>query len=166
MLKVKPLADEAFGQFGTFASLAPPTTTPLSQDAATAFWPDCTSLHNVGPVATGSLSVGVCQVKWRPLKITVCEYHTWASEYILPIDGDIYLHLGPPTADDKIPVDDLEVFFVPRGTAVVLKPGVWHHAPFATRQEETVNVQILLPPRTYANDCIVRELDKPVSFEA
>jgi hypothetical protein len=37
-----------------------------------------------------------------------------------------------------------------------LRSGVWHHAPFAL--EGTVNVLIVLPEPTYANDCTVLEL--------
>lgn len=48
------------------------------------------------------------------------------------------------------------VFHVPAGTMVVLRPGVWHHAPFTTNHR-SVNILITLPERTYANDCTVVE---------
>jgi len=96
--------------------------------------------------------------------IDTCEFHTSTSEGILPLDGDIFLHVGPVTPDDQVPLADLEVFFVPKGTFVVLKPGIWHHAPFAAEKGRTVNTQILLPPRTYANDCIVKKVEPPLSF--
>jgi ureidoglycolate lyase len=47
---------------------------------------------------------------------------------------------------------------VPRGTLVVLRPGTWHHAPFAI-DDKPANVLIVLPERTYANDAVVVELE-------
>jgi ureidoglycolate lyase len=48
---------------------------------------------------------------------------------------------------------------VPKGTMVVLRPGTWHHAPF-TLTDEPVNTLIVLPERTYANDCELSELEE------
>ena len=40
---------------------------------------------------------------------------------------------------------------------VSLRPGVWHHAPFAHGQD-CVSVLIALAERTYATDCEVCEI--------
>jgi ureidoglycolate lyase len=58
------------------------------------------------------------------------------------------------TKKGDTPVDRIEVFRVPQGTLVTLRPGVWHHAPFAF-ECECVNVMVVLPERTYMNDCFV-----------
>lgn len=162
-LRVKPLSHEAFLAYGTFGRLTPPTVAPLAKGEATAFWPDCGGVLTLGPMASNQVAIGICQVSWRPLQIDVCEFHTSTGEGILPLDGDIYLHVGRPTGDEKVPVGELEVFFVPRGTMVILKPGVWHHAPFATKEGEVVNTVIMLPQRVYANDCTVKN-HSPVPF--
>jgi len=162
-LTVQPLSVAAFRDYGTFASLTPPDATPLVAGDPISFWPDCGNVLCLGPAGNNAVSIGICQVKWRTLQIDVCEYHTNTGEGILPLDGDIYLHVGRPTGDDVVP-DALEVFLVPRGTMITLKPGVWHHAPFATQPGATVNTVILLPQRTYATDCVVRELASPVPF--
>ena len=47
---------------------------------------------------------------------------------------------------------------------ITLKPGVWHHAPFVVQEGAIVNVQILLPRRTYRNDCVVRHHSEPIPF--
>ncbi len=163
-LPIKELSLEAFQEFGTFAPLTPPTATPLVAGEQISFWPDCGGVLTLGPAASNQLALGICQVKWRAQQVDVCEYHTSSGEGILPLDGDIYLHVARPTGDATVPVAGLEIFRVPRGTAVVLKPGVWHHAPFAATPGATVNTLILLPQRAYANDCIVRTLETPVKF--
>jgi ureidoglycolate lyase len=55
-------------------------------------------------------------------------------------------------------------FGIPRGTLVVLRPGVWHHAPF-TIDGKPANVLVVLPERTYANDCVVVELSAEEQVE-
>jgi ureidoglycolate lyase len=161
-LCVKPLTMEAFKPYGTFGALTPPTDAPLVGGDIISFWPDCGGVLNLGPDGNNQVSLGICQTAWRPLAIDVCEFHTCTGEGILPLDGDIYLHVGPATGDDTIPA--LEVFRVPQGTAVLLKPGVWHHAPFAVKPGDVVNSVIILPQRTYANDCIVRNVEPAITF--
>jgi ureidoglycolate lyase len=48
-------------------------------------------------------------------------------------------------------MDQVEVFRVPKGTLITLRPGVWHCAPFA-ENADIVNILVVLPERTYAND--------------
>ena len=43
---------------------------------------------------------------------------------------------------------------MPRGTLACLRPGVWHHAPYAFGSN-LVNCLIVLPERAYKNDCTV-----------
>ena len=49
----------------------------------------------------------------------------------LPLDNDILLQVAPATGNnDPLPLDKMRVFFVPKGTAITIKPGVWHWGPF------------------------------------
>ncbi len=164
-LVVERLSSEAFAPFGTFAALLPsPESRPLGAGEIIRFWPDAGGVVGLGPQGGNQAALGICQVQWRPWQIDTCEYHSFTSEGILPLDGDIMLHVGPPTGDDVPQVERLQVFYVPKGTAVVIKPGVWHHAPFAANEGVQVNTLILLPPRTYANDCVVRAVAPAVPF--
>jgi ureidoglycolate lyase len=163
-LIVKQLTVDNFKEYGTFGPLTPPTARPLVQGDVIGFWPDCGGVLSLGPNGNNELAIGICQVTWRELKIDVSEFHSSTGEGNMPLDGDIYIHVAPPTAGADVPLDELEVFLVPQGTAVVIKPGVWHHAPFATEKGATVNTVILLPQRTYANDCVVCAIADPVPF--
>jgi len=101
------------------------------------------------------VSFSTCRVESRDLVIDVTECHSKTGEGILPLDNDVLIHVAPATPpDDDVPLDKIRVFRVPKGTMVVLRPGVWHHAPF-TANSEPANVLIVLPERTYANDCRV-----------
>lgn len=156
---IQELSIEAFSKFGTFGSLTDIKSTPLGGDSPGPiwFWPDVGGVLNLGPNCACQASFGVCRAAWRELKVELSEFHHNSGEGILPLDDDVYLHLAPPTGNDVLKAETIEVFRVPKGTMVVLKAGVWHHAPFAVEQEATVNTLIVLPQRTYAVDCYVRE---------
>ena len=64
---------------------------------------------------------------------------------------------APASSNSDLDLNTVHVFYVPRGTFVALRPGVWHHAPFVVNNP-VVHVLIVLPERTYANDCTVVEL--------
>ena len=102
-------------------------------------------------------SFSVCRVEQRPLVIDVTEYHSSCTELNIPLDSDLLMHVGPATPNGVVPLDAIEVFRVPKGTCVTMRPGVWHHAPFVTDADEG-NCLVVLPERTYANDCEVYEI--------
>jgi ureidoglycolate lyase len=103
--------------------------------------------------------MSTCRVLKRPTVVDYTEYHNTTAEGILPLDSDILIHVAPATPVGDVPVKDIEIFKVPKGTFVSLNPGVWHHAPFAYKAD-VANVLIVLPERTYATDCYVTKLSK------
>ena len=150
-VQVQELSVEAFLPFGTYARHLDPDGSTL-EGRPVAFIPDMVQL-NLGGHTIASFST--CRVGPRDPVIAFSEYHTSCGEGILPLDNDILIHVGPPTsARVGLPVDKIQVFRVPQGTAVALRPGVWHGAPF-TVNDQPANVLVVLPERTYANDCAV-----------
>ena len=150
---VKELTWDEFHFYGSFCSMINPKA-PCIGAPPIEFFRDLLQLN---PGAAGGPSFSVCRVSERPGIVDVTEMHTACSEGILPLDGDVLIHVGLATPDDVVSVDSFEVFRVPTGTFVSLRPGVWHHAPF-TCSDKAVNVLIVLPERTYANDCQVHEI--------
>lgn len=151
--EIKELTLENFLKYGTFANMINPKTIKIGSEPIE-FYRDMASLK-LGQNNLASFSV--CRVTKREPVVDVTEYHTSCGEAILPLDSDVLIHVGPATPAGEIPYDRIEIFHVPKGTLVILNPGVWHHAPFAYNCD-CANVLIVLPERTYANDCQVHEL--------
>lgn len=86
--------------------------------------------------------------------IDTYKYHNTCAEAMLPLDGDTYIHVAPAGPADHVPYDEVEVFRVPKGTMVTLRPGVWHHGPFCV-DTDSLQTLIILPKRLYAYDCTV-----------
>ncbi len=152
ILKIKELTRENFTKFGTFSNMLFPQTEKIG-DKPVSFFRDITST-DLGQCNIASLSV--CLIEKRDLVIDVLEYHNRCNEMLMPLDGSLLLQVAPATAQDE-PYGKIEVFRVPKGTAIVLNYGVWHHAPFAYKCD-AVNVFAILPERTYKNDCYVLDI--------
>ena len=151
---IKDLSAEAFGPYGTFGKMTDPQTARIGSEPVE-FYRDILRLDLGGK---SIVSFSTCRVRKRPAVVDVAEYHSCCGEGILPLDGDALIHVGIATPTDQIPLDSFKIFHVPAGTMVALHPGVWHHGPFAYGCD-TVNVLIVLPERTYANDCVVYQID-------
>jgi len=148
-VNIKELNMEDFGQYGSFADMVNPDGPHLGEEPIE-FYRDRVLL----PLGGSDPALSTCRVCERPLVVDTSEYHNSCGEGILPLDGDVLIHVAPADGGDKVPVEAIEVFRVPRGTAVMLRPGVWHHAAFAY-DADCVNVLIVLPERVYAKDCHV-----------
>lgn len=151
-LKIEELSLDTFNEFGTFKNTINPSTEHFGIDPVT-FYRDMVQ-QDMGTKTVTSYSV--CRVQPRDFEINISEYHSHCGEGILALDNDIIIHVGPGSANGELPVDKMRVFRVPQGTMVSLKPGVFHHAPW-TANDKVANALIVLPQRTYANDCIVIE---------
>jgi ureidoglycolate lyase len=153
-VQVRELSTDAFLPYGFYADLIDPDRTKIGA-APIEFYRDMVQ-QDLGGASIVSFST--CRVEKRDPVIDVTEYHSSTGEGTLPLDNDVLIHVAPASpVGAGVPMDQIEVFRVPKGTMVVLRPGVWHHAPI-TVNDDPANVLIALPERTYANDCEVVEL--------
>ena len=158
-VQVQELSLENFQTYGAFTRLINPKNFKFGEPPIE-FYRDMQEL-NLGVTAA---SFSICKVHKRAMVLDKSEFHSRSGEGILPLDGDILIHCGPATRPGAFPSELIEIFRVPKLTLVSLKPGVWHHAPFAHKCD-SVHVLIVLPERTYANDCTVLELTDEKKIE-
>jgi ureidoglycolate lyase len=157
---IKELSLESFKNYGTFSSLINPDRPNLGTGIVT-FYRDMEVL-DLGQSA--GVAFSVTRIEKRPFMIDAMECHSKTGESILPLDGDVLIHVAPATLSSNIPLDKVEVFYVPKGTIVTLRKGVWHCAPYAYTTDY-VNVMVALPERTYENDCLLHFLPKEDQIE-
>lgn len=154
-LKVKPISVIAFEKYGQFHSMLNPDTEKLA--------PGPVEFHrDIVKISLGRSnqpSFSVTHISKRPLIVEKLEYHNYTGEAFMPLDGDVIIHLAPASRPENVPYDKIEAFYIPKGTLVTIHPGVWHQAPYAAG-EDTVNVLVVLPERTYVNDCKVVLLEE------
>lgn len=154
-IQAKELSEKEFKKYGTYGSIIRAEGNHFGN-----FYADNIRYAN----SAGSAITFSALISDKPEKMIVSnvEYHDFAFEGILPIDDDVVIHVAPPS---KNPVPELtEAFIVPKGTAVVLRPGVWHEAPFP-KNKERAHIMVVLPERTYKNDCVCVTYSEEDSIE-
>ena len=151
VLTPQSLDQTRFEKFGTFIDLYTAGERYTGHAVQEGFFPDLVRLCNNGK----DVCVSITRVCGTKQDITTAELHSDCCEGILPLDGDVYLYTAPPFWYPQL--DQTQLFYVPKGTFVKLKPGVIHGSPISVTGQP-VNVLILLPERTYSNDCQFMEL--------
>lgn len=151
-IKIRKLTREAFASYGSFASIIQPEGCKLGAPPVE-FYRDMAQ-QTLGDASMVSYSACVVKAKSDWI-IENAEYHNNTCEAIICLDGDYLMHVAPACPEDEEPWDSIEVFFIPKGTLVVTRPGVWHQAGFPYGCGE-VHILCALPERTYANDCVVK----------
>ena len=148
-IKAVPITHENFRPYGSFAPMLAPSGDCFPGDAT--FYPDQVELNVAKglPVTFSPLTVK----KPERMIVTQAEYHNYTGEGVFVIDDDAILHVAPPSNRVIVP-EKTEAFIVPKGTMVKLNTGVWHLAALPVHND-VLHVMIVLPERTYANDCIV-----------
>ena len=144
-IKAKPITAENFKEFGSFTDLMNPDGYSLGD-----FYQDRLKMHCSGKLQTAYYTPLI----GRSEKIIVssAEYHNYTQEGVLCLDDDVVIHVAP-AGKEAVP-ELTEAFLVPQGTMVLLGTGVWHLSAIPVHKE-LAHVLIVLPERTYFNDCVV-----------
>ena len=159
-VKIKKLTHKAFARYGSFSSILNPQGDKLGAPPVE-FYRDMVQ-QSLGSATCVSYSA--CVVENRPHIIDCIEMHNNCHETIICLDGDYLMHVAPATQTGVVPLDEIEVFLLPKGTVVNVKAGVWHQAGFPY-QCDKVHILCALPERTYVTDCFVIDIPADKQIE-
>lgn len=149
---LKNITRENIREFGDYFDVA--GVEPTYSDAIFDWWNEV-GFADLG----GRASFGIVQPRFNPeFSETIFEQHSNTPEVLIPIDEDIIVLVAKKDAfSDGIPrLGDFDAFLVPKGTAVSLKPGVWHHAPMVMGVSSRVFV--IFKEKTSFEDCLTKDL--------
>lgn len=151
-IALKKINKENFSDYGTYIDES--EITPTYSDSAFDWW-NALGILDI----EGKTSLGVVRPNYNPeFSEQVFEQHNHTPEVLVPIDDDVIVLVGKKTAfDHGMPAkEDFEAFLVPKGMAVSLNPGIWHHAPMTL--SGSVKTLVLFKEGTSFKDTIVKEL--------
>jgi len=159
-VKVKVLrpTEENFERFGTFIK-APGCAPSVSMPKVLDYWDQVVNLFDDGCDA----QLGFLTAKFRPFEFTRMERHIRSDEAFIPLEGKACIFALAPACDQDSPTqlpDPSEVvaFILDGSTAVNLRAGVWHWAPFPLA--ESANFVLALRKGTTEEDIDLRDLEK------
>lgn len=146
-IEANELSLEDFRYYGTYNNMLEAGNLRVGEERSNEFYPDLVLLNlpTSLPIAGSVARVSKCE-----RIIRFAEFHNFTGEGILPLDGDCIIYVGK--AGRNIDVNGLKAFRIPQGTFVSLHPGTVHGCQF-TYNTDVVHVLIVLPQRTYKNDC-------------
>lgn len=155
-IKAKALTVEGFAKYGEFQDLLDDESMKKKSIFPAGFLVDLVKL-DFGGDTLPAISVGQVFKKERNV-VSFLEAHEHTCEGVLPLDGDVLIFVGTTHGDPStFTVDELEAFFVPKGTFVKLNPLIVHGTQYAVEDEE-VHVVIMLPGRTFCIDMLAKRL--------
>lgn len=151
IIKCSKMTAENFADYGLWI-----TETSKAADA------DCSELkfwNKLGVMGhKGNTSISIVQTYGKNGLIEeTFEQHKTTGEALLPTE-DIYIVAALSDKDkaDKPDFDTVKAFPVKKGEAVILHPGVWHHAPLT--EAETSNTFVAFYENTPDEDFFAYEL--------
>jgi|UPI0004021EF4 ureidoglycolate hydrolase len=151
-IALKKINIENFCDYGTYIDES--GIAPTYSDSAFDWW------NAVGILEIeGNTSIGIVRPHFNPeFSEQLFEQHNLTPEVLVPIDDDAIVLVGKKTAfDNGMPAkEDFEAFLVPKGMAVSLNPGIWHHAPMTL--SGSVKTLVLFKENTSFEDTIVKDL--------
>jgi ureidoglycolate lyase len=154
-LDVKKITPENFADFGVL--VAPGDRKPTAELEGMTFWADLASLPDLGK----EYGLGYATQAVRPNVQKNAERHMETPELLLSTGGDMVVVVGPPDfpeEPERLPAPErFRAFQVPEGVGVLVKPGVWHWAPFAV--SGTVRLLVIFASGTSDSDAVVKDLE-------
>lgn len=157
---VKPLSEEAFRKYGSFQDMTDnrqmaARTITGDGTGEKGFYADLLTLDF--DRAKNPASVCMCHVRKAEKNVVdFLEYHQTTCEGLFPFDDDVVIFVGAPKGGD-LSVENLEAFYVPKGTFVVINPLIIHGDQYPVHRDEA-HVLCLLPGRTFRNDTVSRSI--------
>lgn len=159
-IKAQKITPENFIEFGSWFNIGAFEGLSLNGELHR-FFPD---RANIACGSTAPIGFSGIEVK-KPENMIVkaLEYHNYTPECIVALNDDMIVHVSPASAGTPA-LELTKAFIVPKGTLVKFNTGVWHLCPLPVH-EEKLSALVILPERTYMNDCTVVELDEKNWFE-
>jgi len=132
-VKQSSLVEPEFKEFGEIIEV-PAGTPPSAENAVMKYW---------GGLARArfheEIEFGVIRIKARDRELAEMERHVKSPVFLVALDCDFFLPVAPYSVakGGKAHPDEarLKVFMVRKGSAVLLRRGVWHTLPFPVAGE-------------------------------
>lgn len=134
-LSVTQASVQSFARFGAFVAAS--EGAPFEGGSVSSYREKAGLIDAGG----GRISVGVLNLKTRPLTFCELERHVSTPELLVAVKGDVAFPVAPANHPGSYPdVHAVEAFRLNQGEAVIMDTGVWHGLPFPLGESATLLV--------------------------
>ena len=151
-IQIKSLTVEMFKRYGQVVK-PPETAEPTIATDDLTYWKQQATIR-----IDGDVEVGILKVKKHEMLFDQMEKHNETPEMLVALDADFIVPVAPPSED--IPsVEQIEVFHVKHGQAIIMDTACWHGGPNPLDKNE-VTILVIFKDNTSQNDLVIKELSE------
>lgn len=151
------LTGKEFERFGKLLS--------VSDKKASCDDADVTYIKQIYTGQMQNVSTGLMTCKKRKFILTTMEKHDNTPEIMVNLGGDAVLILAEKDYDFKTNNSSkIQAFWIKKGDAYVIDPGVWHFASYPIEKEK-VDYLIIFKKGTEDTDVKNEDLEEPLEIE-
>ena len=130
IIKPIPMTKENFSKFGDMISTENIKPIEINNGYANRF-DDIAKIDTANNNGETTISIFSALKRSFPMKIDMMEKHPLGSQAFIPMKETTFLTLVAPEGE-KLEIDKIESFIVPKGKGVNYKTGVWHFPLIST----------------------------------
>ena len=130
IIKPIPMTKENFSKFGDMISTENIKPIEINNGYANRF-DDIAKIDTANNNGETTISIFSALKRSFPMKIEMMEKHPLGSQAFIPMKETTFLTLVAPEGE-KLEIDKIESFIVPKGKGVNYKTGVWHFPLIST----------------------------------
>ena len=154
IIEPTPITKENFSKFGDMITTKNIKPIEINNGYAKRF-------DNIAKIDTsnnnGETTISIFSALKRsfPMKIDMMEKHPLGSQAFIPMKETIFLTLVAPEGE-KIEIDKIESFLIPKGIGVNYKTGIWHFPLIATEDMDF----LVVDRKGSGENLIIKNLEK------
>ena len=154
IIKPIPMTKENFSKFGDMIGTENIKPIEINNGYANRF-DDIAKIDTANNNGETTISIFSALKRSFPMKIDMMEKHPLGSQAFIPMKETTFLTLVAPEGE-KLEVDKIESFIIPKGKGVNYKTGIWHFPLISTEDMDFLVVDRKGP----GENLIVENLDQ------
>lgn len=157
-VSIRILSPEVFEKYGRVVKVPRDPTKAFVSAEYFDFWRTSTQFHIEG----GRVEIGVCTVRARDYTLPVMERHLKTPEIFVPVGKDLIFAVAPSRdltdPQDEPRAEDIEAFYLKKDEMIILGKGIWHYAPFTTKDDREASALVFFKAETPNADCVFAKI--------
>ena len=154
IIEPKPINKENFSKFGDMITTENIKPVDINNGYAKRF-DDIAKVDTSNNNGETTISIFSALKRSFPMKIDMMEKHPLGSQAFIPMKETTFLTLVAPEGE-KLEVDKIESFIIPKGKGVNYKTGIWHFPLISTEDMDF----LVVDRKGSGENLIIKNLEK------
>ena len=154
IIEPKPITKENFSKFGDMITTENIKPLEINNGYAKRF-DEIAKIDTSSGNGETTISIFSALKRSFPMKIDMMEKHPLGSQAFIPMKETTFLTIVSPEGD-KLNLEKIESFIVPKGIGVNYKTGIWHFPLISTEDMDF----LVVDRKGFGDNLVIENLDK------